>query len=439
MAAAGQYTTHRNSLPALAGKLALWGLALFIIMGAIFNAASTLFEKSNPDLSLSFNPYNPEALYNLAEARFIAGNLDRSGFLQLEQSLKHSLTGNSYDPQAFSLLGHMHELQNRNTANISRINSTEAMAYFDHALRLNQVNFLSLIKKIVYSANINDADNTVDHLAVLRQAWPQKWELVRPYIPQTLADPSAYERARQTFRANAVLKSGLINSLNAYDTGLTQAARLLIDWHEQGEEELEALIARTSAGLFRKKRYDEAWRLFAQTRKPPLNPDNGFVFNSSFDQLTSGNLFDWRLPKRTGISAAYTKAPGTDPNALENVMEVRFLDMPVRLKQDLQRLKLPRSSINPVLVWNVVYRTLDVKGSKPLLLMLRCHQPVKELARLELKPDTRKPEIAQIEFSAPDDKCPTQAIAFSNGNIVESWENRYSGMVQFYSMSITTR
>jgi len=115
--------------------------------------------------------------------------------------------------------------------------------------------------------------------------------------------------------------------------------------------------------------------------------------------------------------------------------EVKFLDTPTRLSQGLQTLKLPYSNFT----LTVAYSTRNLKAPKPINLAVECVKNRRSLAVLEFTKANEKNQTKRVSFKVPAINCALQQIRIYNGNLVESWKNRYSGSLLFHKISIVLK
>ena len=400
---------------------------MIVLLAVLANSASHWYEQNYPGIAIGFNPSNSEARIRSTEIT-LAKSSENADFPALIETIKAGIYYEPYNPKLYSLLGML---------SISAgTPPEEAQDLFKHALALNGADIRALLSRFAFTASQNQIEEAVRLAELIFRGWPQQWQLVEPYLPVLLENKAGYAVARTRFAALPGGPSRMLASLSKTDTGLYFARKLLLDWRQDGVEDLRPSINIIIGRLLAAKQYNEAFILNNLTLNEAEKDEAGYIFNKDFNLKPNGSPFDWSLPKIPGMSFAMvtTSSRSSDPakSATDQAFEIKFLNSPVRLATRLQTLRLPSARFS----WSLSYSTRNLKGPKPVELRIRCLPGGKTLASLVLDQSEGKVSTAQTELSVPDRDCPLQEILVTNNNIVESWQNRYSGSVFLHATAV---
>ena len=400
---------------------------MIVSLGVLANAASHWFTDNAPATALYFNPANPDARIRAVEKAISANDETQPDVENLASILTEAIRYEPHDARLYSLLGLIEEYSGKPSQTVQ--------ALYSHALALDPTDIRALIRRFAYSVSNEETGEAVRIAELVFRAWRKEWPALEPYIPELLGSDVGYGEARKRFAQLPGGPGSMLLSLAKTGDGLTIAKKLLLDWHRDGVGNLRPAINGITQRLIQAKDPVNAYLLFGLTLTPQESSEAGFVYNSSFNLDPNGSQFDWRLPRQPGVGFQIVRRPagkGREAQDESRAMEIRFLNAPVRLAQALQTVRLPASPF----IWKVTYSTRDLKGPKPLQLLLRCYPGSKPVEQLVLTATDNEPRTVSVTASVPPSDCPLQQIVVLNGNPVESWQNRYSGSLFLHEIDV---
>ncbi len=418
-------TTASNSQTTRSRSWLLFLLSLVVAIVVLINAISRFLIPINPALALMINPLNSDAriellTFNLSEEP-VPARVE-----ELEQLAIEGIALEPMDARFYSLLGIMRE-------RVEKIDAAQDL--YLHALELLPTEIQALTRRFVFDYNNANYTEAIIIADKISRRWRQHWNVIAPYLPYLLDNENAYQEALERFSSQnngrQLLMSSLVSKLNSLDL----AYRMIMDWHKLGESDLRASINKLSAKLVAVGQVTKAYQLFRLTLNDTEEKEVGYIFNPNFDLKPNGNLFDWKIAKQSGMSMAFknmlfrsnSSAPISD-----SVLETLFLNSPVRFSAVLQKLMLPSSNFT----LNLTYSTRDLVTPKPIKLVIECPKSRKILAVVRFLAGDITGKKLQLSFNVPVTNCDLQQIRIFNGNIVESWKNRYSGSLLLHNVSI---
>ena len=178
------------------------------------------------------------------------------------------------------------------------------------------------------------------------------------------------------------------------------------------------------------ERYAEAYRLFVLTLEEDRKNDLGYVFNGSFSHKPKWySPFNWDLRIQPGVNIDIKKRQLNGEGI--NSLEFRFLEKPTNLNTLHQYLKLPTSQFR----FDIKYSS-DVRGPKPLRVGIYCKPSNKKVTELVLEPTDKEVKTISTELTIPTNDCDQQFMFLYNKNNSKNWQNRYSGSLYLYNVSI---
>jgi len=343
----------------------------------------------------------------------------------VEKYEQMAITGTTLEPmdaRFFSLLGIISERAGNNDC---------AQKLYQHALQLQPTEIQALSRRFVFNVNNSNFVGAISIADTISRRWRNYWNLISPYLPYLLDDDGVYNEALKRFAMQKSGKQILVSSLIHKTNSLELAYRLIMDWYNRGESNLRSSINLLSAKLVATGQESKAYQLFRLTLNDAQKKERGYIFNGRFNLDSTENLFDWKLVKQSGIYMNI-RAMQFNSNVGKNVLETRFLDSSVRFSAPLQVLYLPSAAFT----LKLTYSARNLVTPKPIKLAITCNNDGNKLAVIEILAGSVAGKNMQSSFTVPDESCDLQQIRIFNGNIVESWRNRYSGALYFYRMSI---
>jgi hypothetical protein len=269
------------------------------------------------------------------------------------------------------------------------------------------------------------------HLEILARRWPQMWELAGPALPAIMADEFGFAAIVARFGRETDIRTRLLSRLIHGEGTQVLARRLILKWlQSRTSPTLENEINQLVAKLMSQGDPGQAYALFRATRNGEAKADDGFVHNAEFSREPSGTAFDWRVKSQAGLSAERVKRGGSAGEPW--MVEIRFLDSPIRLHNLMQTLALAPGNYR----LTVRYETRGLRMPQPVSVALSCMGNSRPLAEAVLEGGDRDVSIAAAGFALPASGCAFQEIALRNGNATETWRNRYSGTLMLHSISV---
>ncbi len=408
------------------GQILLLVIAIIISLTIVVNGASRLLTTSSPVAALKINPLNNDArIIHLSTA--LAGKVAPDELSALKSMAKTGIGLEPIDARLLSLLGIIKGLEG---------DSSAAQDLYQHALKLQPVELQALVHRFGFNLTSGKYAKAVSQAELVLRRHLRHWHVLEPYLPLLLQNDDGYREILNRFARFENGKTWLIRSLTREIDSTAWAYRLILDWHRAGEGGLRPSINRVTDRLVTSDQAAKAYRLFRVTLDSQEAAEAGYVFNPAFNLPPTGNLFDWRLAEQAGMSIAIKGIPplmGTPSESKKNVLDIRFLNTPVRFSKILQYLKLPPSDFN----LEIVFSTRDLVAKKPVKLALECTKGSQILKVVEFPTGSSEISSQKVSLKVPEQGCELQQIRVYNDNIVESWRNRYSGSLYFHNISLS--
>jgi len=404
------------------GRVLLLLISLAGSIVVLANAASSFLSPINPEIALKINPLNTDARIDLL-ARSLSSSSETGLNDKREEVATSGVALEPMDARFFSLLGILRERAGEDEL---------AQELYQHALRLQPTEIQALSRRFVFNVNEARFVEAISIADTISRRWRVHWNLISPYLPYLLENEAAYNEALNRFASQIYGKQLMISSLIFKTNSLDLAYRLIIDWYERGESDLRRSINQLTAKLVSLGQNSRAFQIFRLTLSKTQEQESGYVFNANFNLEPSENLFDWNMAKQSGMNMSIRAMQFKTDNVGENVLETRFLNSPLRFSAVLQTLNLPQTDFT----LKLTYSTRNLVVPKPIKLAIECKNTDKQLAVLELSAGDFTGKKIQSTFAVPEENCDLQQIRLFNGNVVESWSNRYSGSLLFHNVSI---
>jgi tetratricopeptide (TPR) repeat protein len=388
------------------------------------NTASKALEAGSPSAALALNPANRDARLALA-VQHIEGQNSPGDAMQAAAMLERGIVLSPADARLYSLLG---------IASARMGDAARAEALFDTALAIAPGEIQALTYKFNRAAAARDMALAAAYLEVIARRWPQLWENTQPALPALMADEKGFAAVDARFGRDRKLQMMLLGSL-IYGEGTQDfAARLILGWISDGDEAMNSAANQLTAKLLSMNDQSGALALFRNSRTGEAKSDTGPVHNAGFEREPSGNAFDWSVERQPGVSIERTNRRGTgvEPDRGEWLMQIRFLDSPIRLKNLRQTTSIAPGRYELV----VDYESDALRMPRPVALALTCAGAREPLAMAVFEEGSRGLSEAKAAFIVPAEGCLLQELGLRNEDATESWRNRYSGSLLLHSVKV---
>lgn len=378
-----------------------------------------MLEGSNPKLAMQLNPLNIDAFVALSQSRLgVASSADTGDGLLADS--KRLLAQSPGDARLYSIRGGLEAQQG---------NLQAAIAAFRHSLLLAPTELYALRWMIGRSVEEGDKAGLVDLMDPLFRRWPEQVATYAFLLPAILQTTDERRLLVRHLERHPPWRTALIARLSASQVGAAFAADLLWDLSEGASLPSPSEIGPVVDALLNAGRYDEAYQTFLVTLAPERRSLLGNVYNGDFSAMPTGTSFDWAVRRQPGVLVELTSA---DRQAGTSLLSLKFQQTPIKDPGIRQTLKLGPGR----------YR-LSVKASasaavlpKRLLWSLRCFQTGVPLASLPVSSGTYPMTETSVSFAVPGDQCGLQVLKLESRTLTGSWNDRYSGTVEFDRIKI---
>lgn len=381
---------------------------------------SRFLETETPTVSLALDPLNVNALigeitHDLNDTSN-APDLDAM-LAKAESALRFDLA----DARLYSLIG---EIKYR------KGEKDQAYEFFDQARNLSKTEIHALQRSIGRSIETGDLAKAVGEIDILLRRWPEQFPAIAEGLPTILSNPDGYQAVLEAIRAAAPWRSNLLAALSRTSDGIDAANRLLLDLTGLGAPPKSNELSLVINGFINQKQYEPAYRLFLFSLSDEERKLGGYIFNSTFEPVTSGKPFDWQVGVQSGLEVTLATAQ----NAVEGEggATVRFLNTPIKNAALQQYIQLPPGSYKVSLAASA----RNLKLPKELFWSIRCVGPAGEIARFKIPEGTYNRQALSQDFSVGPTGCPMQLLKLETAAIAESWRFRYVGTLVMHKLSI---
>ena len=380
----------------------------------MLNGSSRYLESIDPATALVLNPFNADARTDA-----ISRALDEAGTSADRDHVERAiLTGLRLDPvdaRFYSLLGELTLRSDR---------PARAHELFEQADRISRTERLALQHLIRHAVQEGDYATTAERMNILIRRWPEQFDALAPAFPALLAQAPAYDAVLDDMLAQAPWRGRLLSALANDENGLDFAYRLLFDLKDGGSQLEPREIGAVADGFVKKKRYNDAYRLFLFALGEQEGSKSGYVHNSRFAQSDAPRPFSWLHRNSSAAEIRMAAGPGGEG------ARVRFLNKPAREVTLRQTLVLAPGRY----VLKVDASASGLKVPRDLYWTIRCLDPGREIVRLSVAEGTYRSQLMSAEFDI--DACPAQSISLATGLIAESWRYRYVGQVLSHRVAV---
>ena len=339
----------------------------------------------------------------------------------LAATTRNALRFDAGDARLYSLLGEIEYRQGE---------KDDAYALFDQARRLSKTEIHALQRSIGHSVEIGDLRKAVGEIDTLLRRWPDQFTAIAEGLPQILSRPDGYQAVLTAVAAEAPWRASLFAALTKTPLGLDAANRLLLDLAGAGASPRSSELSTVISGYIGQKQYEQAYRLFLFSLSDQERKLGGYIFNSTFEPVSSGKPFDWQVHDQSGLEVTF--ATSNDAVEGEGGATVRFLNTPVKNTSLQQYIELPPGSYRVSLVASA----RNLKLPKDLFWSIRCVDPTGEIARLNIPEGSFNRQSMSQEFTIGPAACPMQLVQLQTAAIAESWRFRYVGTLVMHKLSI---
>ncbi|TWI34792.1 hypothetical protein IQ26_03450 [Mesorhizobium tianshanense] len=381
---------------------------------------SRFLETETPAVSLALDPLNVNALVSeITDDLNDASNTpDLDALLaKAEGALRFDVA----DARLYSLIGEIKYRQGE---------KDRAYGFFDQARKLSKTEIHALQRSIGRSIERGDLSKAVGEIDILLRRWPEQFPAVAEALPTILSSPDGYQAVLKAITAEAPWRANVFAFLGKIPEGLDLANRLLFDLTGSGAPPTTGELSNAINGYIRQKEYDQAYRLFLFSLSDQELKLGGYIFNGTFEPVSSGKPFDWQVGDQSGLEVTFA----TSQNAVEGEggATVRFLNTPVRNTALQQYIELPPGSYKISLAASA----RNLKLPKGLFWSVRCVGQAGEIARFNIPEGTYNRQELSQGFSVGPAGCPMQLLKLETAAIAESWRFRYVGTLIMHKLSI---
>ncbi|RWI10283.1 MAG: hypothetical protein EOQ90_10790 [Mesorhizobium sp.] len=398
----------------------VWFVAFALALAASSIGLSRFLETETPTVSLALDPLNVNALTGeiTDDLNDTSNAPDLDALLaKAESALRFDLA----DARLYSLIG---EIKYRQGA------KDQAYDFFDQARKLSKTEIHALQRSIGRSIETGDLSRAVGEIDILLRRWPDQFPAIAEGLPTILSSPDGYRAVLAAIKAEAPWRASLFGFLGKTREGLDLANRLLLDLTGSGAPPTSGELSNVINGYISQKEYEQAYRLFLFSLTDEERKLGGYIFNSTFEPMSSRKPFSWQIRDQPGLEVTFE----TSQDAVEGEggATVRFLNTPVKNASLQQYIELPPGSYKISL--NASARNL--KLPKELFWSVRCMGPAGEIVRFKIPEGTFNRQALSQDFSVGSAGCPMQLLKLETAAIAESWRFRYVGTLVMHKLSI---
>lgn len=364
------------------------------------------------------DPLNVDAL--ISEITDDLNNTSKSpDYEALLARARDALRFNLVDARLYSLIG---EIKYRQGA------KEDAYELFNQARKLSKTEIHALQRSIGHSTETGDLSKAVGEIDILLRRWPDQFPAIAEGLTAVLSNPDGYQAMLAAITAETPWRSSLFVALANDPTGLEYANQLLLDLHKSSAPPKLGELSIVINGYFRQSEYQQAYRLFLFTLSDDERKLGGYIFNSTFEPISGGRLFDWQVRDQSGLEVTFERSQGAVEG--EGGATIRFLNTPVKNSALQQYIELPPGSYKISLSASA----RNLKLPKELFWSLRC--PDGEIARFNIPEGTFNRQTMSRYFTIGPDTCRMQLLRLETAAIAESWRFRYVGTLVLHKLSI---
>ncbi|MER8504123.1 hypothetical protein [Mesorhizobium sp. M0204] len=381
---------------------------------------SRFLETETPAVSIALDPFNVDAL--IGEITRNLNDTDNAPDLDaLLARARGALAFDLADARLYSLIAEIKYRQGK---------KDEAYQLFDQARKLSKTEIHSLQRSISRAVETGDVSGAVGEIDILLRRWPEQFSAVAEGMPKILSSPDGYQAVLTAIQAEAPWRANLFAVLSKTPERLDLANRLLLDLTASPAPPRPSELSAVITGYIRQKEYESAYRLFLFSLSDQERKLGGYIFNGTFKPVASGRPFNWQLRDQSGLEITFA----TSDHAVqgEGGATVRFLNTPVKSTALEQYIELPPGSYKISLVASA----RNLKLPKELFWSVRCVDPPREIARLNIPEGTYNRQKLAQNFSVGPASCPLQLLRLQTAAIAESWRFRYVGTLIMHKLSI---
>ncbi|MER8830470.1 hypothetical protein NKH73_25405 [Mesorhizobium sp. M0938] len=396
----------------------VWFAASVLVLVASSIGLSRFLETETPTASLALDPLNVNALIGelTNELNDTSNAPDLDALLaKAERALRFDLA----DARLYSLIGEIKYRQGE---------KDQAYELFDQARTLSKTEIHALQRSIGRSIETGDLPKAVGGIDILLRRWPDQFPAIAEGLPTILSDPAGYQAVLAAIRAAAPWRASLLVALSNTPEGVDSANRLLLDLIGSSAPPKSGELSTVINGYIRQKKYEQAYRLFLFSLSDEERKLGGYVFNGTFQPVSSKKPFDWQIRDQSGMEVTFAKSQ--DAVEGEGGATVRFLNTPVKNSALQQYIELPPGAYKISLIASA----RNLKLPKELFWSLRC--PAGEIARFNIPEGTFNRQNLNQDFSIGLDTCPMQLLRLETAAIAESWRFRYVGTLVMHKLII---
>ena len=386
------------------------GAALFV---ACLNFAGHSLERVNSRLALRLDPLNTDARMGLIVNEFSTRNSRRAILEQMLGTGRPGLALAPMDGRLWSLLGEIEGSMGDEAA---------AESDYHRALAVSRTEINALLNLFEIAARRGDYARAIDLADIMFRRWAGRSGKVRTALLAIAADPAGYAALHERLMTGPPWRDRLLSAFASAPKAAMTGAALAIDLAAAGHAQAPAAVSALERELIRSGQPEEAYRLFLLTRTHEQSAKTGFIFDGHFRLAPDGNPFGWRLESRAGYEVARLPAGG---------LSMRFFDAPVTRMDVAQTLTLPPGNYR----LETRAAAFAARFPKGISWTVRCRSNRRVAARLDISEGSYAFHAAITDFSI-DGQCPVQELQLETGLDMESWQYRYSGSLQFESITI---
>ncbi|RWO13849.1 MAG: hypothetical protein EOS07_02610 [Mesorhizobium sp.] len=398
----------------------VWFAASVLVLAASSIGLSRFLETGSPAVSLVLDPLNVNAL--ITEITDDLNDTSNAPDLDVllakaERALRYDIA----DARLYSLIG---EIRYR----LGKEN--EAYKLFDQARELSKTELHALQKSIGHSIETKDLSKAVGEIDILLRRWPDRFPAIAEGLPTILSHADGYQAVLKAITLEAPWRANLFSFLGKSREGLDLANRMLLDLTGSGAPPTSGELSNVINGYISQKEYEQAYRLFLFSLTDEERMLGGYIFNSTFEPVSSRKPFSWQIRDQSGVEVTFA----TSQNEVggEGGATVRFLNTPVKNTALQQYIELPPGSYKIAMVASA----RNLKLPKELFWSIRCMGPAGEIARFNIPEGTFNRQALSQDFSVGSAGCPMQLLKLETAAIAESWRFRYVGTLVVHKLTI---
>ncbi|MER8383476.1 hypothetical protein [Mesorhizobium sp. M1399] len=398
----------------------VWSIASVLVFLASSIGLSRFLETEKPAVSVALDPFNVDAV--ISEITSDLNDANNAPDLDaLLARARGALAFNLADARLYSLIGEIKYRQGE---------KVQAYQLFDQARKLSKTEIHALQRSIGRDAESGDLSKAVSEIDILLRRWPDQFSAIAEGMPRILSSPEGYQAVLTAISAEAPWRASLFAALGKTTEGLKLANRLLLDLTGSPAPPNSSELTRVINDYIRQRQYEPAYRLFLFSLSDQERRLNGYIFNSTFEPVSSGKPFDWQIRDQSGLEVAF--ATSQDGVEGEGGATIRFLNTPVKNTALQQYIALPPGSYKISLTASA----RNLKLPKELFWSIRCVDPAGEITRFNIQEGTYNRQNLSHDFSIGPDACPVQLLTLQTAAIAESWRFRYVGTLVMHKLSI---